>query len=388
MRIKSNERDFDYLVGELLGVFYVLNILNMLIKNVYPESFLAKYATVVLGVTFGGILIYKISKVRFSYQLFITMEILTVILITLAIIIYPQCLSEILKRSVWMIAFCVPFLCFSLEVRKTECLFEALEPYMFGVVVLSVVHIILILKLGLLEASGGYNMSLGYTLLIPLMYHSIRFIKQKLYLILMVIELLIIVRYSSRGPLLCYVVFVALCILCIGSMRQRVKILMILGITTLGGVVKLILYDGKSAQNSISLVGANSRTISMISNGDMFKDSGRFIIWNRAIEAIKLKPLTGWGLCGDIPAIGEYPHLLFLEIILDFGIVIGGAFCIYVFWRIILLFNSNDRKDPLALMMFIVGIVSLCLSHSFIQTVEFWIFLGLGYRTRERWNCN
>ena len=121
-----------------------------------------------------------------------------------------------------------------------------------------------------------------------------------------------------------------------------------------------------------------SRTLAWLFQTDAQLDSsGRFDIYLRALDAIKEKPLLGYGLFGDRIALrNTYVHNLFLEFCLDFGIPIGLTLGVTYLLR---LFRGLKAKHTQRLTS-IVGLFAsgmLLTSTTYLERGAFWIALGI-----------
>ncbi len=145
------------------------------------------------------------------------------------------------------------------------------------------------------------------------------------------------------------------------------------------------------------------RILYTISNGKFFKSEGRLNIFNAAKQVILEHPLLGTGLIGDRIGIvkalgvsvddftGYYAHNLFVEFILQTGIIVGAGLTILV---LLFCFNGlfrtfNDDKYLIYMYLISFGVGSLMLSGTAIRVAEFWIFLSMGIRDLlERYGNN
>ncbi|GAG27707.1 unnamed protein product, partial [marine sediment metagenome] len=90
------------------------------------------------------------------------------------------------------------------------------------------------------------------------------------------------------------------------------------------------------------------------------------------------KPLLGIGIEGDVRLAGGYAHNLFLELLADFGIIFGTIIIIILLFLIIKsLLTKNKEKYRMIIIWLSLGFVSLMFSGTYMDTIGFWIFLGL-----------
>lgn len=137
----------------------------------------------------------------------------------------------------------------------------------------------------------------------------------------------------------------------------------------------------------------DSRTLTLLSAGNLISDTGRFAIYLESIRLINEAPLAFRGILSDRvliasklgiidQAFGSYAHNIFLEIFVQFGIVFGG---ILLIWLLFLLIKSNlivsKSKDLYLKIIFSIIVGGSCVqflfSGSYVSSPMFWVALGL-----------
>ena len=107
-------------------------------------------------------------------------------------------------------------------------------------------------------------------------------------------------------------------------------------------------------------------------------DSNRLDLQNQLISAIIKKPL-GYGLTGDFSIIGGYSHNLIIEIIVEYGIIIGG-FLIIGLMKILIssLHFTKEWNERSIIWLFISNvIVMLFISGTYLACPEFFFLIGI-----------
>ncbi len=110
--------------------------------------------------------------------------------------------------------------------------------------------------------------------------------------------------------------------------------------------------------------------------------SGREEIYPLAIAMFKNKPLFGYDPMGFLCASGikTYPHNIFLELLLDYGIIGTLGWLIFFYFIVknyIVKMKYNNLSDVVAL-LFISNFIELLVSGSFMANYQFWFFIGYG----------
>ena len=75
---------------------------------------------------------------------------------------------------------------------------------------------------------------------------------------------------------------------------------------------------------------------------------------------------------------GVYAHNIFIEILANFGIILGTILSLVLIILCIkaLLINNRDVAEML-IIWFSIGFIPLIVSGSYITDIKFWIFMGL-----------
>lgn len=136
--------------------------------------------------------------------------------------------------------------------------------------------------------------------------------------------------------------------------------------------------------------GLSSRTLLLFMR-DGFYLSGRENIYENVISAILESPLIGLGIAGDRRVLGgSYAHNLFIELVANFGILIGLLISLIVVFIILRgLLSKSKAKYNMLIMWISPGFVHLMVSGSYFIDMKFWILIGLSmnkmiFRNEER----
>ena len=200
--------------------------------------------------------------------------------------------------------------------------------------------------------------------------------------LLSIVSVLLIFMGGARGTLLCMFLLYLILILHPGSLKKMF-------ITSL--LALLFVFAGPLLINKtlwalgdvVSSLGGFSRTLYMITEGDLFDADGRDEINTFIIDAIKENPL-GYGLLGDRYVLQQhrykgYAHNIILEIICDYGVIIGVVLVIALIYLLISIFLKGGKNEYMYCFISFVpaGFIMLFLSGSFLQSFVFWAMLGM-----------
>lgn len=231
--------------------------------------------------------------------------------------------------------------------------------------------------------NGDYSMSGGYALVLQLLIVLDHYFKEKkIYdLIVVIIDFIVITIFGSRGPILCVFTLIALYV----AFSHQLSSIKRISLVAVCAIVSLSIFTYRI--NLINLLidltnkwGVQSRTIRMLLSNSLVNDSGRIALREYYYELINKKPIIGYGLMGGWISPDMYPHSIFVEILLSFGILLG-SFLIVIMLLIAIraVVINDDSTQRLAQIMF-AYCTSLLLSGSFTSTPEFFLLIALGMK--------
>ena len=242
-------------------------------------------------------------------------------------------------------------------------------------------HLILITLFVLIRSSFqsgyDYSMSIGYAILIQTLVMFDWFLEsKKIHRVLLVaLDIVIILTIGSRGPIISIAVF-AILKMFFSNISKNKKMMLII-VFAFFAILFLLFYKELLVLllNLANKIGINSRSLNMLSN-NAFDDTGRSNIYGEVISKILAKPILGWGICcGRLDDL--YPHNLFLEFMLSFGIFAGLLLSIIVICLFFKGLTKRDRIDKCLAIIFISESIILLFSDSFIEHPMFFVTLFL-----------
>lgn len=179
------------------------------------------------------------------------------------------------------------------------------------------------------EIRMSYNLGLGYHVLfftLMFLFCALEYKDIKGW-IGTIIGVSIIGIAGSRGPFLCFLIFFVL-YLGVKFIDTRKKALYLFAFIIGALILWLTLpYIFDLLIQVLDTLHLPSRIVKKIADGTMSDDSRRYIIWDATIQMIRKNPL-GYGALGSRHIISKYiyaayPHNVFLEIWVDFGVILG-----------------------------------------------------------------
>lgn len=134
-------------------------------------------------------------------------------------------------------------------------------------------------------------------------------------------------------------------------------------------------------------MGVSVRLTRLYESNTLFVDDGRSSFASLALEAIWANPM-GVGVGQDSVVLaaarqateisGNYPHNLILEIILQYGVFFGPLIILALGYLVLKGFTSgNDFDKSMLAIVFMLGIVPLLISGTYLKWDFFWALLGV-----------
>lgn len=229
------------------------------------------------------------------------------------------------------------------------------------------------------DSSAAQYLTFSYNML----FHMLFLIYNKpkkykmIYNLVIILAVFVFTFGGSRGALLSFL----LAILLMYIFRYRNDLRKIV----LGYFAIIILFAMWGFRNEllaflteiIDYLSIDSRTLGFIIEGNILEDSIRMTIYQELLSKINL---IGYGLMGDRMLLNGvyYAHNLFLEWLIDFGIL-GGTLLIIVFILILIkgLKNSNSIEQLYILMLLPNGVFELMFTGSYLnQTPALYVLVG------------
>lgn len=201
-------------------------------------------------------------------------------------------------------------------------------------------------------------------------------------IIAVLINLFSVVVYGSRGSLV--VIIFYFLFVCVYKKLHSQKVLFsivffLLGLSIIFLKDLLLLFHDFLIHH-----GYSSRTIDLFVSATI-NDSRRLILWNQVIDEIIEQPFEVRGINADFLLIDTYSHNYFIELIYDFGVLIGGVFTLYIVVNIIKSLNKEtadyqSRLETLLLFSFF----PICLwSGSVWLDMYFWSWFAVVHTVKH-----
>lgn len=226
------------------------------------------------------------------------------------------------------------------------------------------------------------DMTAGYSLLPSVLFAIDYSNKRKKTIIWVALGIITLSLYGSRGPIFLSFLFWGINII-INSISIRKKIIIVLMFITI-----IIIYYSNIYTiwllNLDQFLKDNNMIIASLQKILYYKDfsNGRYLIFKKTLSAINSHPFIGNGIFFD-RSFTTYPHNIILEILLDYGYLVGGIIIFLIFIMIVLKiiivkkYMKNKKELFFILMFSFISIGKLFLSSSYIVDPYFYFALGM-----------
>lgn len=382
MEIKVNNKfkNDDRVVCEaLFSQFIVLMIQYVALRVFNVKDTSREFIVIIPFIIIVGLFFIRALPIvlKRNGQLFIFTYIFFAVIFCLHCLIFPNNIKYINSVMFSFFGICLPSFIYSYSIEDYDILYDTLRKGAYIIFILGIFVFYLIVFKNLNK--GVYSMGFSYYFLLPCLFFEYEFFKKRTikYFIYTAISILIIIAVGSRGPILSIAMYTIIEVF--NNVKERkpfyTLLIFLIGVVILIYFDKIVLYLYEFLNN----YGIYSRTLYLFSQEDGIHLSNREYIYNYAIELILEHPILGVGIAGDRYFLGTYAHNLFLEIILDYGVIFGSIISVILicfFIKSIFLLPQNKSFDFIKI-IFCIGIVPLMISSSYLADAWFWVYVGI-----------
>ena len=385
--IRHNRTDDDRICGFICIVILGLYAVNVLpwVKNVF--NFQVDQASLIIKFVIGVLFLLRINIVLRRINRQVIVFLVCVIGCTLGgLLLFPENNKYFVNTIATFISSCLPTYIMLSILRDYDILLNQLckTSKILGVVNLFLFALTRIANLDL----GVYSMGFGYACLIPSMFLILElFKKRNLIGILSLISLVLsIVTVGSRGPLLSLIFYVIILFYKYNASNKRYIKLVVFSLL----LVVFCLLLNPILNNIINLLirsGIQSRTLSLLARGTIHLGN-RDVIFRTLLDEIVLSPFSIRGINAEYAIVGGYAHNLILELIYQFGIIIGSIVVVFIALMVMKTLRlqklSKDTHAQICLAFMCSSIFALMVSGSLWTMMDFWMWTGAVIAVNKR----
>lgn len=229
--------------------------------------------------------------------------------------------------------------------------------------------------------TSEYNMELAYSILPHVLMVSWRALKRFVLLNIapMLLGLMLLLSFGTRGPVICAIVFIAIYLLFIRPSKYQ-KTMRIITVACAVYAMSFLEQFMTFMQLMTFQLGMSTRIFDKYFEGELEDSSGRDYIRETLLRELSIdNSLFGHGVLGSYPYVNTYPHNIVLEFLFSFGWVWGIAilFCIvYIIAKMLINTHQCEINVTFGIILVIASILKLCFSSTFVDDALFFMLLG------------
>ena len=260
--------------------------------------------------------------------------------------------------------------------------FNKLKPVVIIASKVSVVSSIIWLVLYFSTSSNGWNncMAVSYSVLpsICILGYAYFSNRKLINIFWFIAGILTILFMGTRGPMIILVIYIIFMFLYFSRSNYKffvASILLIVGILVYNNMNSILSYLLKHFSVGET---TNAAFYKFLNSEDI--TNGRILIYEKVWAFCKENIMLGHGVYGEWSIIGGYAHLMPLEMITHYGIILGSIFFVYILIKNIKYLSANKNNDFsyfFCLTIVGVGFFKLLFSGSYLQESYFWLLLGM-----------
>lgn len=352
------------------------------VSNLFSVFSLNIAVPVISAIAIGLFVLGLVDLLKKTPRIIVVSTMVTALLWVMTILFFPKNLTYM--RDEWSQTFihCLPFMWLGYYFVKRGIFLDYILPIARVKLILALLVQIIILVNPAADIWDKNYMTAAKEIIVGLIAVYYIFIRdgKKLDLLLSVVGTILILTVGSRGGLVAIVFFWGVWWVTNkrdGASNTLIIILLLLFIVLSGPIMNAIFSLAET-------FGYSSHIADTIEGGGIFNDEVRKSLFLFFIDHIKEAPF-GYGVMGD-RALTErfffkpiYPHNLYLEIMTDFGYVIGGIVSLvltfFLVKYIVKSVNKQYRMSVIALSS--IAFVRLMFSGSYWSEQMFFLLVGI-----------
>lgn len=229
--------------------------------------------------------------------------------------------------------------------------------------------------------TSEYNMELAYSILPHVLMVSWRALKSFVILNIapMLLGLMLLLSFGTRGPVICAIVFIVIYLLFIRPSKYQ-KTMRIITVACAVYAMSFLDQFMTFMQLMTFQLGMSTRIFDKYFEGELEESSGRDYIRETLLRELSIdNSLFGHGVLGSYPYVNTYPHNIVLEFLFSFGWVWGIAilFCIvYIIAKMLINTHQCEINVTFGIILVIASILKLCFSSTFVDDALLFMLLG------------
>lgn len=337
---ENNSLNYD----KVISFAVCTQILIMGMKNTLVQGVPFLYANngllnKLLFLIIGGIYFYALIRTKDHFLMSGKSSLLIILLIVASFagtfVFFPQNIPFMLEWLPKTIPFCFITGYFISRLSSMHWIQHYMCRYAYLLTLCAIIAALYIFRNGQTANARDYSMPLSYVVLVGAMWHLYDFFNRssKTALLMAVIDVIIILAYGARNPLLAigtYIIVKMLGNIKNKEIKYQSRKLYVLFNLIAAAVLLCAALLPEVIESFLLGLNINSRTIHLILVGRIFSSSGRGEIHGMLYDILNQYPLTGIGIAGDLCRINESAHSLFISIFVSYGYILGTVIIIFL----------------------------------------------------------
>ena len=272
---------------------------------------------------------------------------------------------------------CFPITLFCMALNRWDYLYSYfLKASYFASILIFICYIT-----GLLSFNDAlYSMGFSYASILFFLVLLDNFLSKKriISLIFSLPIIGVIILHGSRGALVCIAIYFLISLYRLFFFqKKKLQAAFLVAI-----ILSAVFFRNALINLMLQLswkFGIYSRTLVTLSSGTFTESSGRNLIYSQILDSFFKDPFKIRGINADYALTGIYSHNFMLELLYEFGIILGLMIIIALFIIIIISLHrkNSSPKTQLLLLSLSVWLPYLTISSTIWVTPYFWLFLGI-----------
>lgn len=298
--------------------------------------------------------------------------------------LHPANTVYVKENMAQFFVYCLPFMWLGYYFIKHSIFLDVLLPIAKVKLILALVVQTIILIAPSRDIFGGDYQTAAYSIIVGLVstYYLALRNRKKIDIFLSILGTLILMVCGSRGIFVSLIFFWAIYFISQTSNKQKIAIVLSIAIVSTFFSFKEIIAPIASVAESF---GFSTHLTDALAQGAVFEDESRELLYAGFLALIWQEPL-GYGIMGDryisyftgIFWKPIYPHNIFLELMVDFGYVIGITLSLFLVYYIFknVLFSKNRKYTMTLLVLTSTSLIKLLFASSFWIDQMFFMLIG------------
>ncbi len=298
--------------------------------------------------------------------------------------LHPANIVYVKENLAQFFIYCLPFMWLGYYFIKHSVFLDVLLPIAKVKLILALVVQTIILIAPSRDIFGGDYQTAAYSIIVGLVctYYLALRDRKRIDIFLSILGTLILMVCGSRGIFVSVIFFWTVYYVSQTSSKQKIMIILSIAIVLLFFNFQQIVAPIASVAESF---GFSTHLTDALAQGAVFEDENRELLYAGFWTLIWQEPL-GYGIMGDRFISYDtgifwkpiYPHNIFLELMVNFGYVIGITLSVILVYYIFknVLFSKNAKYTMTLLVLTTTSLIKLLFASSFWIDQMFFMLLG------------